>query len=89
MKSVFVTGGTGYIGREFSRRARKAGWEVRVLTRSEKNNDGFRAKGFSPVVGDLAQPSISNARAWPRESRTQSRAGESGAKCDPYRATGP
>src|SRR5262245_44656794 len=51
--TIFVTGGSGFIGSAFVRRAVEAGHHVQVLTRSEKSAERVRASGAEPVIGDL------------------------------------
>src|ERR1041385_3360618 len=58
-KTVFVAGGTGYIGtyvvRELLRAA--APWQtVQVLARSDASAEKARALGARPVMGNLSQP---------------------------------
>jgi nucleoside-diphosphate-sugar epimerase len=59
MDTIFVTGGSGFIGSFFVRHALKAGKNVQVLTRSEKSAERVRAAGATPVMGDILQ-----AGAW-------------------------
>jgi nucleoside-diphosphate-sugar epimerase len=59
MNTVFVTGGSGFIGSFFVRHALNAGKNVQVLTRSEKSAARVRAAGATPVMGDMLQ-----AGAW-------------------------
>ena len=53
MASVFVTGGTGFIGTAFVRAAVAAGWDVRALSRSERSAARLRELGAWPVEGDV------------------------------------
>ncbi len=53
MASVFVTGGSGFIGTAFVRAAAAAGWDVRALARSERSAARLRALGAWPVEGDV------------------------------------
>jgi len=55
MDTVFVTGGSGFIGSAFVRHALSAGKNVQVLTRSEKSAERVRAAGAMPIMGDLLQ----------------------------------
>lgn len=55
MTSIFVTGGSGFIGSAFVPRAVAAGYTVRVLTRSEKSRARIQAVGAVPVSGDVLQ----------------------------------
>jgi nucleoside-diphosphate-sugar epimerase len=57
MESLFVTGGTGFIGRAVLRHATKGeGRRVMALTRSAKSADQLIACGVEAVEGDLTQP---------------------------------
>jgi len=53
MKTIFVSGGTGFIGRAFVREAVAQKYAVSVLCRSEKSEAKVRALGATPVPGDL------------------------------------
>jgi nucleoside-diphosphate-sugar epimerase len=50
---AFVTGGSGFVGRELIRALRARGDEVRALSRSEKADATLREVGAEPVRGDL------------------------------------
>lgn len=54
--SVFVAGGTGFIGAEVVRRLVADGRRVQVLTRSEKGKTRAQALGAEAVEGDLLEP---------------------------------
>jgi len=51
---VFLTGGTGYIGRALARRLAEAGHEVRALVRPTSGAEPLRRLGIATFVGDLA-----------------------------------
>jgi nucleoside-diphosphate-sugar epimerase len=51
--AAFVTGGSGFIGGALIERLRPEGWEVRALARSDAAEAAVRARGASPVRGDL------------------------------------
>jgi nucleoside-diphosphate-sugar epimerase len=53
MASVFVTGGSGFIGTAFVRAAVTAGFDVRALARSGGSVARLRALGATPVEGDV------------------------------------
>ncbi len=53
MTTLFVTGGTGFIGSSFVRQALDAGKQLQVLTRSENSAERVRASGATPVLGDM------------------------------------
>jgi nucleoside-diphosphate-sugar epimerase len=55
-RTLFVTGGSGFIGSEFVRQAVHAGHAVEVLTRSNRSAERIRDLGAVPVAGDLLQP---------------------------------
>lgn len=52
---VFVTGGTGFLGRRIVSRLLAAGHEVRVLARNPEKAAGVRDLGAEVVSGDLGQ----------------------------------
>jgi nucleoside-diphosphate-sugar epimerase len=51
---IFLTGGTGYIGRALARRLAAAGHEVRALVRATSNDEPLRQLGIATFTGDLA-----------------------------------
>ena len=53
MSSVFVTGGSGFIGGRLIERLVRDGRSVRALARSDASADKVRALGAEPVRGDL------------------------------------
>jgi nucleoside-diphosphate-sugar epimerase len=55
---VFLTGGSGYIGRPTIRILRAAGHEVTALARSERSAGVVRAAGATPVAGDLTDLAV-------------------------------
>ena len=52
-KTVFVTGGSGFIGAEVCRASVAAGDEVIVLCRSKESARKVKALGAAPIEGDL------------------------------------
>lgn len=54
MGRAFVTGGSGYVGRNLIRALRARGDEVRALARSDAAAETVRALGAEPVPGELA-----------------------------------
>lgn len=56
MAQVFVTGGSGFIGRVLIRRLVEGGHDVRALVRSATAADTVRALGAEPVQGVLTDP---------------------------------
>ena len=56
MKRLFVTGGTGFIGARFVPLAVEAGYQVRGLTRLERNVEPWKHLGVIAVQGDLLSP---------------------------------
>ncbi|GAC1669289.1 MAG: NAD(P)H-binding protein [Ktedonobacteraceae bacterium] len=55
-KTLFILGGTGFIGYETVTEALKAGWLVKTVVRSEKQAENLRHIGVTPVLGDITQP---------------------------------
>src|SRR5688572_501752 len=51
---AFVTGGSGFVGRNLIVALRARGDEVRALARSDAAEAAVRAAGAEPVRGDLA-----------------------------------
>src|SRR3982750_3605102 len=56
MAQVFVTGGSGFIGRVLIRRLIDEGHDVRALVRSATAADTVAALGAEPVRGVLTEP---------------------------------
>lgn len=56
MKTAFVTGGSGFIGRNLIPYLIEHGWAVRALARSDAAARAVAALGATPVHGDLAAP---------------------------------
>jgi nucleoside-diphosphate-sugar epimerase len=54
MSTVFVTGGSGFIGGRLIERLVADGHSIRALARSEKAAETVRSRGAEPVAGDLA-----------------------------------
>jgi nucleoside-diphosphate-sugar epimerase len=52
-KAAFVTGGSGFLGRELIAALGAAGYKVRALARSMKAAETVRVAGAEPVMGDL------------------------------------
>ncbi|HEX9942846.1 MAG TPA: NAD-dependent epimerase/dehydratase family protein [Thermoanaerobaculia bacterium] len=50
---LFLTGGTGYIGRALARRLAEAGHEVRALVRPTSNAEPLKQLGAATFVGDI------------------------------------
>src|SRR5437667_4161298 len=63
-KTVFVLGGTVFIGHETVIQAAQVGWQVKALVRSEEGVNKLRQIGAHPVKGDISQPA-----AWIAEVR--------------------
>ncbi len=64
-KTMFVLGGTGFIGHEVVIQAVQAEWQVKALVRSEEGATKLRQVGAHSVVGDVHQSErwIAEARA--------------------------
>ncbi len=54
--TLFITGGTGFIGAVVVRQALAQGRRVQVVTRSAGGAERVRSAGAEPVLGDLAEP---------------------------------
>ena len=55
---IFVTGGTGFIGRALIQSLTEQGHEVRVLTRSPHKLNNNRHPAFIPIQGDLSDVAL-------------------------------
>lgn len=53
MSTVFVTGGSGFVGRNLIRELIRRGVAVKALARSESSVEAVRSLGAAPVPGDL------------------------------------
>jgi nucleoside-diphosphate-sugar epimerase len=53
VRTVFVTGATGYIGRSIARAFRAAGWRVLGLTRDAARAASLAVEEITPVIGTL------------------------------------
>ena len=53
-QSFFVTGGSGYVGRNILRELHKRGHKVKALARSEKSANVVAQLGAMPVLGDMS-----------------------------------
>ncbi|HSK81065.1 MAG TPA: NAD-dependent epimerase/dehydratase family protein [Thermoanaerobaculia bacterium] len=51
---IYLTGGTGYIGRALARRLVEAGHEVRALVRATSNAEPLKQLGIATFVGDVS-----------------------------------
>lgn len=54
---VFLTGGTGYVGSAVLESLARGGHQVDALVRSSEGAAKVQARGATPVLGDLLQPS--------------------------------
>lgn len=54
-RTMVVLGGTGFIGHEAVIQAVQAGWQVKVLVRSEEGANNLRQIGANPILGDAYQ----------------------------------
>lgn len=55
MKTVFITGATGYIGFHVAKAFRRSGYEVLGLARSEEKGRELIKHEITPVIGDLSR----------------------------------
>jgi nucleoside-diphosphate-sugar epimerase len=60
---IFLTGATGYIGSAVLDSLMRAGHHVTALVRGAEATARLRARGVTPVVGDLAEPATYRAAA--------------------------
>jgi nucleoside-diphosphate-sugar epimerase len=79
MARVFVTGGSGFVGRNLIAMLREAGNEIMALARSEEAANAVREAGAAPVHGDL-----DDARALHEGMRGASLAVHCAAKVDDW-----
>ena len=56
IKTVFITGATGYVGRNVARAFRRAGRRVLGLTRDAAKAASLAAEEITPVIGTLQEP---------------------------------
>jgi len=63
-RTLFILGGTGFVGQETIIQAVKAEWQVKALARSEEGAQKMRQLGAQPVRGDLDHP-----QAWIAEAQ--------------------
>ena len=53
MKTAFVTGGSGFVGRNLIAYLKERGWRVLGLARSSEAASKVSSAGAEPVLGDL------------------------------------
>ncbi|WP_313434034.1 NAD-dependent epimerase/dehydratase family protein [Novosphingobium sp.] len=58
LSPLFLTGGSGYLGRNLIRHFVASGVQVIALVRSQKAADVVRALGARPIVGALSDPAL-------------------------------
>ncbi|MCW5632733.1 MAG: NAD-dependent epimerase/dehydratase family protein [Rubrivivax sp.] len=63
LRTVFITGATGHIGRNVARAFRRAGYRVLGLARDAAKASGLAAEEIVPVLGTLQQPAAWRAAA--------------------------
>lgn len=61
MKKAYVTGGSGFVGRNLIRELRKRKIKVIALSRSDKSADLVESLGARPAMGDLSDPALLQA----------------------------
>ena len=62
-KTLFILGGTGFIGHEVVIQAVQAGWHVKALVRSEEGANKLQQVGAHPIVGNISRPETWRAGA--------------------------
>ena len=62
-KTLFILGGTGFIGQEVVIQAVQAAWHVKALVRSEEGENLLQQVGAHPIVGDIYRPETWRAEA--------------------------
>ena len=62
-KTLFILGGTGFIGHEVVIQAVQVGWHVKALVRSEEGANTLQQVGAHPIVGDISRPETWRAEA--------------------------
>jgi nucleoside-diphosphate-sugar epimerase len=55
-RTLFILGGTGFIGRETVVEATRAGWLVKTVVRSEKQAEDLLHSDVTPILGDVTRP---------------------------------
>lgn len=60
---ILITGANGYIGQAVSTRLQIAGHDVHGLVRSEPAAAGLRARGITPVLGELSDSAVIRSAA--------------------------
>ncbi len=53
MKKIFITGGTGFLGKEVIKRLKKENYTISGLARSNKSKAVLETLGITPVLGSL------------------------------------
>jgi uncharacterized protein YbjT (DUF2867 family) len=68
-RNVFITGGTGYVGRELIPRLLERGYEVRALVR--RGSEKWLPRGCEPVIGNALDSSSFAERVQPSDTFVQ------------------
>ena len=58
MATAFVTGGSGFLGRNLIPYLREHGWAVRALARSAAARESVAGLGAEPIAGDISAPAL-------------------------------
>ncbi|HSB60576.1 MAG TPA: NAD-dependent epimerase/dehydratase family protein [Vicinamibacteria bacterium] len=82
---VFLTGGSGHIGRAVAGALMRAGHEVHGLARSPAKARALEADGIRPVLGDLARPEGWRAAAAAADALVHAAADMSAGTVEPDR----
>jgi nucleoside-diphosphate-sugar epimerase len=58
MTTLFLTGGTGFVGSHVAEEARKRGWTVRALARANSDTNFLKSLGTEIVEGELTDAAV-------------------------------
>lgn len=61
METVIITGGSGLIGKQLSRKLKEAGYNVALLSRKSSHNNDYAVFSWNPEKNEIDQNAISSA----------------------------